>query len=109
LLGNRDWPIVVECRADEVVLRITGLRVPSLSASDPADQPLPRAVGQLIAQRQATVRPGEPPYRPLLRLLVHPDGLRSYYLVYPQLEALGLPMTRENVEPPRRAPRTTDR
>jgi hypothetical protein len=111
LLGNRDWPIVIECRADEVVLRITGLRVPvgSLTAADPADQPLVRAVQRLIAERQATIRPGEPPYRPLLRLLVNPDGLRSYYLAYPQLEALGLPMTRENVEPPPRAPRTVDR
>src|SRR5205807_135910 len=28
LIGNRDWPIVIECKDDAVLLRITGLRVP---------------------------------------------------------------------------------
>ena len=59
---------------------------------------LKEAVEQLIARRQATVRPGEPPYRPLIRFRVHPEGLRAYYLAYPALEGLGVPMTRENVE-----------
>ena len=53
----------------------------------------------MIARRQGTVRPGEPPYRPQVRLLVRPDGLRTYYLAYPLLESLQVPMTRQNLEP----------
>jgi len=111
LLGNRDWSILVECQADTVVVRSLGLRVPaaSLESADQDQGRLARAVQKLIADRQATVRPGEPPYRPVIRFLVHPEGLRTYYLVYPQLEVLRLPMTRENVQPPPRAPRTIER
>src|SRR5436305_1621069 len=47
-----------------------------------------------------TVRQGEPPYRPLVRFRVHPDGVRSYYFAYPLVEILGVPMSREYVEPP---------
>ena len=36
------------------------------------------------------VRPGEPPYRPLIRLIVRPDGLRSYYLAFPALDHYGV-------------------
>jgi hypothetical protein len=53
----------------------------------------------MIVRRQSTVRPGEPPYRPMIRFRVRPDGLRSYYLAYPALEALHVPMSRENLEP----------
>ena len=49
-------------------------------------------------KRFQTVRPGEPPYRPLLRFQVHPDALRSYFHVYPLFENLRLPMTRENLD-----------
>jgi hypothetical protein len=52
----------------------------------------------LIARRQSTVRPDEAPYRPQLRFLVQSDGLRTYHLAYPVLEALRLPMTRQNVD-----------
>jgi hypothetical protein len=60
-----------------------------------------QAVRQLIARRQAGVRPGDPPYRPQVRFLVHPDGLRTYHLAYPALEPLGVPLTRQNYEPDR--------
>ena len=53
---------------------------------------------QYIARRQAQVLVGEPPFRPLLRFQIHPDGLRAYYRAYPLLEALRLPMSRENVD-----------
>jgi hypothetical protein len=69
------------------------------SGGNGADNPLLRAVWQLIERRQATVRPGEPPYRPLIRFLVHPDGLRTYFLAWPALESLHIPMSRQNVEP----------
>ena len=52
----------------------------------------------LVDRRQASVRPGEPPYRPLLRFQVHPDGLRGYYFAYPLLERLRIPMSRENLD-----------
>jgi hypothetical protein len=111
LLGNRDWPIAVECQADAVVVRAAGLRVPgvALNPGDPDASHLVEGVRKLIADRQATLRPGEPPYRPILRFQVHREGLRVYYLAYPLLEGLRLPMTRENVEPPPRAPATLER
>jgi hypothetical protein len=111
LLGNRDWPILVECQADAVVVRAIPLRVTaaSLERTDTEASHLVQAVQKMIADRQHTLRPGEPPYRPLIRFVVHPDGLRTYYLAYPRLEALGLPLTRENVQPPPRAPAVMER
>jgi hypothetical protein len=55
-------------------------------------------VQQMIARRQTSVGPGEPPYRPQVRFLVRPDGLRPYYLAYPVLDALRIPLTRQNLE-----------
>ena len=52
----------------------------------------------MIDRRQAGVRPGEPPYRPQVRFLIYPDGLRTYFLTFPALEPLGIPLTRQNVE-----------
>jgi hypothetical protein len=52
----------------------------------------------MIARRQASVRPGEPPYRPQARFLIYPDGLRTYYLAFPALQPLGIPLTRQNVD-----------
>jgi hypothetical protein len=102
LIGNRDWLIYVECKADEVVLRQGGQRFPIAAgpSAPPGEHPLAQAVRALIARRQAVVRPGEPPYRPLIRFQVHPDGLPSYYFAYPLLEPLRIPMSRENVEEP---------
>ena len=62
------------------------------------DQALVQSVSNAIARRQATVRQGETPYRPILRFQVHPDALRTYYHVYPLFENLRLPMTRENLD-----------
>jgi hypothetical protein len=102
LLGNRDWVIPIECHADGAVLRGGGQKYP-LSALT-ADGPLPQALRQMIARRQAGVRPGEPPYRPQVRFLIYPDGLRTYDLTFPLLQPLGIPMTRQNAEatPPAR-------
>jgi hypothetical protein len=61
------------------------------------DAALVQTVTNLIARRQASVRPGEPPYRPIICFRVAPDGLRTYLRAYPLLERLNVAMTRENV------------
>src|SRR5262249_3501480 len=60
----------------------------------------------MIERRQALLRTGEPPYRPIIRFLVQPDGQRSFYLAYPLFERLGIPMVRQNLERPEPEPRT---
>jgi hypothetical protein len=101
LTGNRDWIIPIECTANALVILQTGqtIAVPSPNQGESADNDLLRSVQKLIARRQASVRPGDPPYRPMIRFRVHADALRTYYLAYPALEALEIPMTRENVAP----------
>lgn len=101
LIGNRDWIIAIECTADAVVLPSFGQRIAlsEFSKAENTRNRLLETVQRLIVRRQATVRPGEPPYRPLIRFRVRPDGLRSYYLAYPTLEPLHVPMSRENLDP----------
>jgi hypothetical protein len=93
--------IPIECTANALLLYPGGLRIEltTLTQSNPKNNPLLQAVQQMIARRQALVRPGEPPYRPVIRFLVRADGLRAYYLAYPALESLQVPMTRENLLP----------
>jgi hypothetical protein len=100
LIGNRDWIIPVECTAEGVVLRSVGqtFSLASLTTTAGRDNPLVQAVAQLIARRQASVRPGDPPYRPQVRFLVHPGGLRTYHLAYPDLELLQIPLTWQHTE-----------
>lgn len=101
MLGNRDFIIAIACTETEAILTGAAARFP---LNGPADQQarnaaeLAQSVQRLIARRQASLRPGETPYRPMIRFQVYPGGLRSYYRVYPPLESLGVPMTRENVE-----------
>ena len=54
-----------------------------------------RVSSRLMAR--GTVAPGDPPYRPRILFQVRREGLRTYYLAYPLLESLRLPMARENV------------
>ena len=98
LIGNRDWVIPVECHADAVVLRNAGQKFAPTSLTAGADNPLLQSLRQTIARRQATVRPGEPPYRPQLRFLIYPDGLKTYYTALSAVDALGVTVTRQNVE-----------
>jgi hypothetical protein len=96
---NRDWVIPIECQADGILL-IPGRVRFSTAALTPTPgtvHPLALAVQQLIARRQSTVAPGDPPYRPRLLFQVRTEGLRAYYQAYPLLEGLRLPMARENV------------
>lgn len=98
--SNRDWVIPIECTAEALVLpNRQQIEVASLPRGAGAGNPLLEAVSQMIARRQATVPTGELPYQPRIRFLVRPEGLRSFYLAYPALESLRVPMARENVEP----------
>jgi hypothetical protein len=98
---NRDWIIPIECRGDHLVISTTGQHVAlkELARNDRGSNALLQTLEQMIARRQTTLRPGEPLYRPMIRFRVWPDGLRSYYAAYPALEALHVPMARENVDP----------
>jgi hypothetical protein len=99
-LGGRDFLLTLECTADAVVLQPWGTHfsLNSLSGTSTSELPLLRAIEQRIAQRQAAVAPGEPPYRPIIRFQVRPDGLRAYYQSYPLVASLGLPMSREDLD-----------
>ncbi len=99
LLANRDYVLTIECFKDVVAL-YPGGQVFAVGQGDQkeTDDKIVRAVQQLISRRQATVRPGETPYRPMLRFQVHPDALRTYFHVYPLFENMRIPMTRENLD-----------
>jgi hypothetical protein len=100
LLANRDYVLTIECYSDAVAL-YPGSQVFAVAGNanqNAMDDGLVKAVRQLIARRQATVRAGETPYRPILRFQVHPDALRTYFHVYPLFENLRIPMTRENLD-----------
>jgi hypothetical protein len=99
LNSNRDWIITVECLADAVVLSPSRQRITIARLVDTNNtNPLYQAVETMIARRQESLRPGELPYRPMIRFRVHPEGARTYYSAYPVLEPLGVPMSRENIE-----------
>jgi hypothetical protein len=102
ILGNRDWLIYLDCNADGVVIRQGNQKfsVQTLAAPTKGQHALVQAIREIIDRRQATVRPGELPYRPMLHFQVQSGGLRAYYLAYPLLESLKLPMSRENGESP---------
>jgi hypothetical protein len=105
VIGNRDWIIPVECTADRIILRTAGMSFPAavLRQYVGGDHPVAQAVRQMIVRRQATLRRGEPPYRPMIRFQVRPDGQRTYYLAYPLLEGLHIPMARQDLEAPKPA------
>lgn len=97
--GGRDWIIYIECRADSLVLYPSQRSFPLVQVmSDPAGNPLAKAIGQMIDRRQSLRRAGEPPYRPQVCLLVRPEYTRTFLSVYPALEALPVPKTRRNLD-----------
>ena len=99
ILGNRDWNILIECQADKLTVHSTKQQFSVVSLQRGGNGlVLVESMRQLIARRQATVRPGETPYRAVLRFRVHSDGLRCYYTACSLLDGLRLPMARENVE-----------
>jgi len=100
LLANHDYVITVECLADGVMIYPRYELYPMNPAENQknVEQALVRTIQQMIARRQASVRQGETAYRPMIQLQVEPDGLRSYYWIYPALQELRIPMYRENLE-----------
>lgn len=98
LLGNKDFLITIDCYADFVTVSPGGMSFRWTAAnSKSADEAFSKAIGNLIERRQASVLPGEPPYRPLISFRVTADGRPMCLHVYPLLEPLRVPMTRENV------------
>jgi hypothetical protein len=99
LLGNKDFLIYIDCYDDHVNVFPGGMSFRwTTSNMKLTDAAFAQAVAKLIERRQASVRPGEPPYRPLICFRVDPDGRHCYLHVYPLLEQLRVPMTRENIE-----------
>jgi hypothetical protein len=97
LNGDRDYIIFVECRPDDVVLYPSRQSF-SVQQLAHGDQAIVGAVKQMIDRKQALLRPGDLPFRPQVRFLVHPESLRSYHTAYPVLNALGVPQTRQNLD-----------
>lgn len=99
LFANRDYVMTIECFANVVALYPSSQVFSAANGptQDNSDAALVLAVRKLMERRQATVRSGEAPYRPMLRFQVHPDALRTYFHVYPLFEDLHIPMTRENL------------
>ncbi len=96
---NRDWHIPLECRADGVTIMVTQQHFTLQEIAQAQNNPLVLAVRQMIERRQDRVPEGEPPYRPLLRFQIKAAGLRAYYLAYPMLDVLNIPMMREDCDP----------
>jgi hypothetical protein len=96
-----EWNIFIECTADHVIVYPGGLQIPvnALGGHGNGSQSLPEAIQQMIARRQAVIASSEAVTQaPQIRFLLRPDGLRTYFLAYPELGPLHLPMTRENLD-----------
>ena len=99
LFADRDWIIYVECKFEEILVHPNRLIIPtSLLASEEGVKRFVQEIEKMITRKQSTVRAGEPPYRPEVRFLVWPDGLKPYHLSYPALQSAGIKQKRQNLE-----------
>ena len=99
LFADRDWVIYVECKFEEILVHPNRLIIPtSLLASEEGVKRFVQEIDKIIQRKQSTVRSGEPPYRPEVRFLVWPDGLKPYHLSYPALQLAGIKQKRQNLE-----------
>jgi len=97
-LSDRDWIIYIECCPEGVVLYPAHIEFPVDALTAPPEKNgLLAAVRQMIERRQATLRPGDVPYRPEVRFLVRPGSLRTFHSTYPALDFLPVPKTRQNL------------
>jgi hypothetical protein len=99
VLGNRDFVVTIACFSDHVTI-YPGGKQHWWKEGKPqnVEQAVVQNVQDLITGRQKSVRPGEPPYRPLIRFQLAPDGRIRFLQLYPRLEFLQVPMTRENLD-----------
>jgi hypothetical protein len=93
ITGNRDFVMTIECFEQKVTLTPPG-KTFDLNDQAAVEQ-LATLMKTLVTGRQGTVRPGEPPFRPIVHFRVQPDGRRTYYSVYPRVADFGFPMSRE--------------
>ena len=99
LFADRDWIIYVECKFEEILVHPNRLVIPtSLLASEEGVKRFVQEIEKMITRKQSTVRADEPPYRPEVRFLVWPDGLKPYHLSYPALQSAGIKQKRQNLE-----------
>jgi predicted acylesterase/phospholipase RssA len=82
----REWQIILECRADSVVLERTNQRF-ELAKLSGHGNPLAAAVADLIIKKRERL----PDVRPELKFHIRPEGLRAYYAAAAALEPLALP------------------
>ena len=88
--GAGEWVVVIECEGQGV--RVSPSRV-TVSLADLArgrggDVLLAQTVLDLLARRRAAGRPDDPTFRPVVRFVVHRDGLRAFHLAYPALNSV---------------------
>jgi hypothetical protein len=99
VIGNRDFVISIACYGDHVTIN-PGTKQHWWKSANSAlvEEQIVRNVHELIVARQKSIAAGETPYRPSIRFRLAADGLASYLRIYPRLEFLQVPMTRENLE-----------
>ena len=100
LIGNHDQVITIDCVADGAVLNPSYTLYPINPPANQrqVEQALLKTIQKMVDRRQATVRFGESSYRFMIRLRVQSGGLPTYYWIYPALQALHIPLSRENAE-----------
>ncbi len=99
IIGDKDFVITLDSYAEHITVFPGGTQFRWKNADDTAtDTALLKHVANLIARRQASVRPDEPPYRPVIRFQVSTEGVQTFLRAYPILEPLRVPMTKENVQ-----------
>jgi hypothetical protein len=93
-VSNRDWIIAIECNEAGLTLYPARKQFPvdSLTRGSATVAALKGEIQRMIERQQARVREGEPAYRPIIRFLVRPDGMKAMLHAYPLLEPLQLPM-----------------
>ncbi len=99
--GDRDWIIFIECRQNSLIIYPSRQEIPVSALNNDPNNALLRSVQRMIDHKQASVLPGDLPYRPHIRFLVRPEDDETMHRAYPALQALPVlvPMSRRTVEP----------
>jgi hypothetical protein len=98
-LGSRDFIITITCYSDHVTVFPGGKQHWWKNGSPSAvEDSVVKNVQALLVGRYKGLQPGESPYRPMIRFQLAAGGLDSYLRLYPGLDVLHVPMTRENLD-----------